>query len=422
MAEGRTEPMSGSGSGRIRIEPGEAAPGRLVALELSEALRPAWLEPSAAIPFWLARRRGAASARGTVLARFVDGADAWPAIVESDEGVTFLFDPDEAIAAIQNETYFQPHRPLHTHVSLPYQYVPGEVRLRVFRWLVKPQAPAAGFPAWPHDASVDAMRWAFTRAQSRADGVSRATPSWPKGKRAAFTISHDVDTAAGVRRIPETAAFEEAAGVRSCWYVVGDLFEVDPPTLQALAAGGHEIGLHGDRHDNTIAYRPPEEIERRLAGCAEWMRRYDMRGFRSPSLLETPALRDALRRRFSYASQVPDSEVYSLIGPRRGCATSFPFLRHGLLEIPITLPMEDKLIMQGMNEAQILDLWRGKAAAVKEVGGVIQLAIHNEPHLLRRCRGAYEQLVRELAADRTLWQATTAQIADWWTAKDHGNA
>jgi peptidoglycan/xylan/chitin deacetylase (PgdA/CDA1 family) len=323
------------------------------------------------------------------------------------------------ISSIVNERYFVPKRPIHTYASLPYQLVPGPVRLLLFRLLASGQRDGgAGFPEWPVDNSVEALRSMFLRAWSLAGGAMPQRPRWPQGRQYAFSVSHDVDTAHGYRLIPEVAAYEASLGLRSCWFVVGHLYQADPAVLDALRRQGHEIGLHGDRHDNRIAYLSRRQIQSRLASCCGMLKRFEVRGWRSPSLLESPLLRELLGTSFLYTSDVPDTEVDSLVAPRRGCATCFPFVKQGLLEIPLTLPLEDKLLISGLGEQQILELWRKKVSWARSVGGVAQLTVHNEPHLLRRCRGAYEQLLREACDDDSAWRATLGEIADWWL-KEH---
>ncbi len=385
--------------------------GRIVTLELGDELRPPWLPAPGELRLWLERQIAAPRAHDRVLAYAIENGGRKPAIVAHGKKVTFAFDPEEAIAALLDERYLVPRRPVHTYVSLPYRWVPGDLRLRLFGWLVPPSADTSGrgFPHWPADGSADALRWVVARAR----GTPFPSP-WPEGKRCAFAVSHDVDTAQGLRLVGDVSSFEAGLGLRSSWFVVGKIGAAEPSPLDALREQGHEIGLHGDVHDNTLAYQSREEIRRRLSACQPFIERHHVIGFRSPSLLETPTLREELATSFRYASQVPDTEIDSLIGPRRGCCTCFPFLRRGLVEIPITLPFEDKLILRRMSEDDILTLWRRKAARVKEVGGVIQLAIHNEPHLLRRCRAAYESIVREMVADSSVWTATLREVADRW--------
>ena len=383
---------------------------RIVGLELADELRPPWLPAGTTVALPLTAAVPALAFDGRAVGSFVDGTRRWSAAVESGGRLHLSFDAERVLASIVHETYLRPRRPLHTYLPLPYHWVPGETRLRIFSRLVGAHAPGAdagGFPTWPVDHAADTLRWLI----ARADGTAPHPATWPHGRQAAFTVSHDVDTLEGLHVAADVSAFEKQIGVRSCWFIVGEVARAAPALVDALKADGHEVGLHGDRHDNTLAYVSPAAMARRLDACRDVIDRHQMRGFRAPSLLESPALRAALRGRFTYASQVPDTEVRSLIGPRRGCSTVFPFVRHGLLEIPMTLPLEDKLLMCGLDDEGLHAFWHEKAAAVRAMGGVIQVSVHNEPHLLRRSRHAYERLLKELAGDRELWPATLEEIA-----------
>jgi len=391
---------------------------RLVALELADdALQPPWLATREPVRFFLDRPLDEPPPGSRPLAYVRDGDSRKAAIVESGGARVALFDPLEAIRAVTHETYFRPRRPLHSRLPFPYQLVPGPLRLALFRLLAGSTAPGDGFPAWPHDASVEALRFIAETLGLRPErGANHAASptGWPGGKRYAFAVSFDVDSARGRDRMPEIEALLSPLGVRATWFLVGDGYAHDHDRLAALRAAGHEIGLHGDRHDNRIAYLAPAAIERRLDRCRGFVERHEVRGFRSPSLLESPALRAALAPRFHYASQVPDSEVASLVAPRRGCCSCRPFVRQGLLEIPITLPMDDKLILQGSDERQIVELWRRKLLWVSGLGGVVQLVLHAEPHLLDRSKGPARAILEAVARDEEAWLTTLGAIAAWW--------
>jgi peptidoglycan/xylan/chitin deacetylase (PgdA/CDA1 family) len=409
-------------SDRLEVSAGRPAPGRFVSLELSALLRPDWLPAEERIRLWLERTIPAHDGRGTALAHFEEGGTRTPAIVGLDGRIGFRFDPDEVIASVLNERYFEPRRPAHSYVRLPYQALPGALRLKLFRCIVRAQRRSrTSFPAWPVEPSLEALRWAVSCAWRMAMGRTTEPGRWPGGRRYALSLSHDVDTLAGFRRIPEIAALEEAHGFRSCWFVVGNQYPIDAALLEGLRARGHEVALHGDRHDNRIAYLASERMASRLDACSAFLGRFEVVGFRAPSLLETAALRDVLRPRFRYTSDVPDTETESLIAPRRGCATCFPFQKQGLLEIPITLPVEDKLLLAGCGEEGLLDAWRRKLAWIRAVGGLAQVLLHAEPHLWQRSRGAYARWLEELAGDAAAWRANLGEIARWWEErKTHG--
>ena len=409
-------------SDRLELRAGEPAAGRFVSLHLGATLRPEWLPAEQRIRLWLARTLPDHDGRGTALAHFEEGGTRTPAIVAVDGRIGFRFDPDEAIASVLHERYFEPRRPIHSYLRLPYQRLPGTLRLKLFRLLVHARRRSqASFPAWPVEPSLEALRWAVACAWRAVTGRSTEPGRWPGGARYALSLSHDVDTLAGFRRIPEIAALEEAHGFRSCWFVVANQYPIDEALLAGLRARGHEVALHGDRHDNRIAYLAREHIESRLDACSAFTSRFDVGGFRAPSLLESPLLRAALRGRFRYTSDVPDAEENALVAPRRGCASCFPFLKQGLLEIPITLPFDDTLRLSGCAEGELLDAWRGKLAWIRAVGGLAQLLLHAEPHLWRRTRAAYARWLEELAEDRSAWRANLGEVARWWEERQpHG--
>lgn len=397
---------------------GEPGPERFLSLELDESLAPPWLGKNEKVTVFLNRQFPATGGNGKTLAYLNDGREKHRAIVEQDGNLIFNFDPDEIIRNIQSEKYLKPKRPLHTRVPFPYQFVPGNLRLFGFKMLTKirrSQSEVYPFPQWPVDKSVETLRWAFRNCLERP-GAPPADryPHWPAGKKYALALSHDVDTGKGFENIQEIATLEEKSGFTSCWFIVGKQYPIDFSLLDSLTAKKHEIGLHGDNHDNRISYLSPDQIQRRLGRCSGLIERYLISGFRPPSLLDSIPLRKALGRDFLYCSSIPDTEIDSLIAPRRGCATVFPFFKQGILELPLTLPLEDKLILSGLKEEQILDLWKNKISWIRSVGGMALLSTHAEPHLFHRIKRIYERLLKELAEDCQAFFATPGDIARWW--------
>jgi peptidoglycan/xylan/chitin deacetylase (PgdA/CDA1 family) len=402
----------------MTVDAGRPVPGRLVSIEMEAELRPPWLEPGRPVRYWSQWEPREDAVEGRVVGWLVTGGRRLPLVIERAPGETELrFDPEEAVTALLHERYLQPLRPLHTYLPVPYQWVPGRIRLALLRLMTRrPAAADPGFPDWPIEPAVEAIRFLALAARRRAAGepAGPAPSPWPEGKRYAFALSHDVDTAAGLGRVEGIAALEAGLGFTSTWFVVGRGYPLDHPQLDRLREEGHEIGLHGDRHDNRIAYLAEPRIRARLETCRGVVERQRMAGFRSPSLLSSPPLRKVLAETFQYVSDTPDTEKDSLIGPRRGCSTCFPFRRDGLLEIPITLPMEDKLLSAGLDEDAVLRVWRRKLEWVREVGGLAQLVTHAEPHLFDRCARAYREILGEVAVDPAAYCANLGEIARWW--------
>ncbi len=53
----------------------------------------------------------------------------------------------------------------------------------------------------------------------------------------------------------------ERMGIKTTWFIPGHSIETFPEQMKAVAAAGHEIGIHGYSHENPIAMTPTQEEE-----------------------------------------------------------------------------------------------------------------------------------------------------------------
>lgn len=53
----------------------------------------------------------------------------------------------------------------------------------------------------------------------------------------------------------------ERMGIKTTWFIPGHSIETFPEQMKAVAAAGHEIGIHGYSHENPIAMTPSQEEE-----------------------------------------------------------------------------------------------------------------------------------------------------------------
>jgi len=53
----------------------------------------------------------------------------------------------------------------------------------------------------------------------------------------------------------------ERMGIKTTWFIPGHSIETFPEQMKAVAAAGHEIGIHGYSHENPIAMTPAQEEE-----------------------------------------------------------------------------------------------------------------------------------------------------------------
>jgi peptidoglycan/xylan/chitin deacetylase (PgdA/CDA1 family) len=292
-----------------------------------------------------------------------------PRIEARDGRPWFSFDPERMLAWIREERYAGAMRSPTRLVPFPYHRLPGAVRLAAARLLYsRARRDRPGLdPNWPVAPAADLLvEW--TRAPAIRD--------W-NGKAWALAITHDVDSHRGLTCAPRLAERVERAGFRSCFYVVGDALSREPDIARELFARGHEVGSHDLLHDNALLALAPGVRDDRLRRARESIAPFGGVGFRSPSLLRSAELIEAVGRHFDHDSSLCDSDLEFA----RGCATVRPYGLRGTCEIPITLPMDSSLRYIGHDAGQIVWAWRQKCRYVRAVGGLAVLVTHAEPHL-----------------------------------------
>lgn len=288
-----------------------------------------------------------------------------------------------------------PEKPLTALLPFHYHRLPPRLRLALARRILS-RREGNSFPREPIETSVDAIRWALGER-----------PRWPAGHRYVVLLTHDVDTARGFTLVPLLAELERELRVRSTYFVCSHHYPLDIDLLLRLEYHGFEVASHGYNHDNRIAFLSEDERSDRIRDITSRFRpRLPLLGFRSPSLVRSPALFASLDGHFLYDSSVPDVDLEG----EGGCATVLPFQRGSMVEIPITLPMESTLLYQGLRPREIFDRWREKAEWVRRVGGVVNAVLHTEPHLggHAELRRLYREWVASLPRDA--WVTTPRQL------------
>jgi len=384
-----------------------------VRLRLGKEIGTSWLDGEVAIYF---PRIYENRSQGDVLAYFVEPSGETPAIVRNESGVVFNFDPEDTARSLLLTKAFT-KRPYYTYMPFHYHRVPSKVRLllaKLVRLGGKIGEANSPFPAWPIEPSLEAIRWIYLNSLRLLDKEIRPSPFWPKNKRYALVLTHDIDTEQGLQNVPRFVEIEEEFGLHSCWYVVGKHYRLDFSLLDGLLKRGFEIGLHGYNHDNKLPFLAGTEIEAKLKECLPLIRKLDMKGFRSPSLLRTKRLMERVSNLFQYDSSFPDTGLFPTRG--NGCCSIFPFLVEKLVVLPVTLPPDGTLLSLGFSPERILDMWLRKLDWIKKVGGMALLLTHPEPQLSgnRAMLEIYRRFLREISRDKGAWLALPWQVASHW--------
>jgi peptidoglycan/xylan/chitin deacetylase (PgdA/CDA1 family) len=377
---------------------------------LDPSLRPAWLRPEDPLhlPF-----------------------EGFPVLPAHGEGLMSILLPDKPVHAILREgsrsriaieynrileymlteRYSMAHKPLAAFLPTTYHWIPPPLRKRLSDLFLFKGKKTPGFPGFPLEKSLEAFCHALSCCGASPPNGWDRPDSWPEGKRYCICLTHDVETGRGVSNVQEVADLEESYGLRSCWYVVGELIPNHREALDNLVMKGHEIGAHGDRHTLQLPYRGEKSIRRTLEALKRTVEGYDVIGYRSPHYQRSRPLLGALPDYFTYDTSIPDADPFSPGRTAGGSCSVFPYRDGALWELPVTVPYEIPLHM-GVNPSGLFEFWTEKIRWIEEVGGLILVNTHPESIYLGdpAVRAAYNQLLDDLSGRQDAWYALPREM------------
>jgi peptidoglycan/xylan/chitin deacetylase (PgdA/CDA1 family) len=371
-------------------------------------------------PLWIVvpERRILATGQPLLRGRLRDGREVTLAVRQDDGRVTTAFDLDLAVRALIALGQYTERRPYAARLPFSYRRVPASVRNLIRNLLTRRQALTldARCPMWPVEPSVETMRRIYLGLRRIIQPGLTTVPFWPAGKRFAIALTHDVDSAEGLRTARGVAREETDCGHRSCWFVVGRDYPLDRSALEDLRGVGSELGLHGVHHDNRLPFLTADRVAQELDACRADIEALKMRGFRSPSMLRTPILYAMLEGRFAYDSSMPDT---GLLPSRNGCRTVFPFAHRRIIVLPLTLPPDGQLLALGLSPANALAAWIAKTEWIASVGGVAMCLTHPERGFSAEqpMRETYRGFMDWVSSREDAWRPTPAEMVDWWSRR-----
>jgi peptidoglycan/xylan/chitin deacetylase (PgdA/CDA1 family) len=212
-----------------------------------------------------------------------------------------------------------------------------------------------------------------------------------------------------------------------------------PHVIRRLQAAGAEIAVHSYNHVDLSVYPPTEAREQlQRAVQAFEFRSIEVYGFRCPYLSCTDDLMDALPAdMFDYSSN--EAIWWDVVSPAEvreatavldtlqrfynpgsaEDAVCTPWMRSGLVEIPVSLPddlqLHDGLHLgpEGMSRA-----WGRILHRTHRRGELFVLQFH--PELAGRCEPAFAALFRDIAKlQPAVWIARLRDVSTWWNEKSN---
>ena len=294
--------------------------------------------------------------------------------------------------------------------------IPRRLQLSLRRALIRYRG-VPDFPRWPYDESVRDLLAALAAMLAAPGREIRFRWFWPGRARAALALTHDVESAAGLRNALRIADMEEKRGLRSSFNVVKSWYEVDHGILRELTARGFEIGVHGVRHDRSLfstraAFESQQEPLREAAAA------FGAVGFRSPATYRVPDWLGELP--FDYDCTVPLSDPYE---PQPGgCCSPWPYFIGDVVELPWTLTQDHTLFT--LLRQRDIGLWLDQVDRLRDAAGLIQPLTHPDPGYLgeRSHARLYEAFLDRMAERTDLWNALPRDVARWWRHRDRAEA
>ena len=174
--------------------------------------------------------------------------------------VVVPFDPNAAVESFWREEYVPPAkrtvlpRPLLSLYYAAQADLPRGLKTACAKALARRTRASEHFLEWPTDQSLDMLQRLLLRLILIASGRQELQFAWfwPDRHPWAAVLTHDVETAAGLARVPHVAEIERQRGLRSSFNLVPLRLRGPDSLLRSLREGGFEIGVHGYTHDGLL--------------------------------------------------------------------------------------------------------------------------------------------------------------------------
>lgn len=270
---------------------------------------------------------------------------------------------------ILNEKY-RKQRNLILKLPVSYRIVPRQLRTALLGMYGK--LSRSRFPKWPLDTTADDM-------------------TNKRGRRCLVVLTHDIDSQEAVDNIDKLIAIEKKHGVKSCINILANKYDVSK--FKNFERRGFEIGCHGWDHDGGKLLKNLFLIGK----AKKKLKDFNIKGFRSPSLVRNDELFKQVSKHFKYDSSVPNSH-YPM---GSGCCSVFPFKKGKLLEIPITVPQDYHILdVLKFSNQEAFKIWKYCFDEIIKRKGIICLIAHPESYDFGGHLKLYEKIIRYLKSKK----------------------
>lgn len=327
-------------------------------------------------------------------------------------------DPDSLAAFVLGEELFGEDRwELSLSKKLYYELKPLLPRplIKWMRQIYGKQGDAALSLDWHIEDRYPRFLWEVMRQLLLLTGKERIAflNFWPVSAKYALVLTHDIETAEGQAFVRRVAELEADLGFRSSFNFVPERYKLDEELIQELQQNGVEVGIHGLKHDGKL-FSSRREFDRRAQKINEYLRRFQVVGFRTPLTHRNPHWMQALE--IEYDLSFFDTDPFE---PMPGGTMSiYPFLLGHFVELPYTLP-QDYTLVEVLND-KTPDLWLEKVDFIKKYHGMALLNSHPDYLLDKENWNVYENFLAGTKEKGGYWHAAPSDAAAWWRNRISG--
>jgi peptidoglycan/xylan/chitin deacetylase (PgdA/CDA1 family) len=244
---------------------------------------------------------------------------------------------------------------------------------------------------------------------------------WPKGKKFAFILTHDVELQGGHDKSLQLAMIEKESGFVSSYNFVPERYNVSPELRQKLVNLGFEVGIHGLNHDGKL-FSNRKIFNERAERINYYIKQWNAVGFRAPAMHHNLGWIQDLN--IEYDLSTFDTDPFE---PQPdGMKTIFPFIvkdeerEKKYVEMPYTLPQDFTLLILMKED---ISIWKNKLDWIAEKGGMALVNVHpdyinfmNEKTLEEFPIKYYIEFLKyvKLKYENKYWNVLPKEAAKFW--------
>jgi peptidoglycan/xylan/chitin deacetylase (PgdA/CDA1 family) len=327
--------------------------------------------------------------------------DSATAVLSEEDAIFLKIDVVNEFNSILKSTLNAKQSTLHqlvTELPIPYGLCPKFLRNKLMKSEIKQKNSE-----FSNKLPMDALRFVLVNALEKLTGTEIKKKMLFDNNYLCL-LTHDVESAQGLKRAQRMKKMEEKYNCQSSWYLPSSRYTLNNEAIMELANYG-EIGAHDTKHDGKLAHLSKNKLVSRLTNVREHLNKIvqqPITGFRAPILQHNDPILEAVSEAgYLYDTSIPTWEPkHPYTMKPHGIGTVFPLNIRGITEIPLTLTQDHQLInVLGLSKQETLRTWSEMALTIRDLGGVCMFLVHPDYEFADGSMELYEEILNHVTSD-----------------------